>query len=118
MKRRSFVGGAFAGLVVLGRRPCGSTLKAGDVPKRTFGKTGEKLTIVGQAGGRFPLISFEEAKAVTQRAYELGVNYFDNAHSYWNGRSEEVYGAALAPFRKEVFITTKSVNRSREGAGG
>ena len=116
MKRRSFVGGAFAGLVVLGRRPRGSTLKAGDVPKRTFGKTGEKLTIVGQAGGRFPLISFEEAKAVTQRAYELGVNYFDNAHSYWNGRSEEVYGAALAPFRKEVFITTKSVNRSREGA--
>jgi len=26
-----------------------------DIPKRVFGKTGEKLTIIGQAGGRFPM---------------------------------------------------------------
>ena len=116
MKRRSFVGGAVAGLAVLSRSARGSTIKTGDIPKRTFGKTGEKLTIVGQAGGRFPLISFEEAKAVTLRAYELGVNYFDNAHSYWEGRSEEVYGAVLPAFRKEVFITTKTGERTREGA--
>ena len=116
MKRRSFVGGAFAGLIGLRRRPLGSTLKAGDVPKRTFGKTAQKLTIIGQAGGRFPLISFEEAKAVTQRAYDVGINYFDSAHSYWEGRSEEVYGEVLAPFRQEVFITTKTDKRSREGA--
>ena len=116
MKRRSFVGGAFAGLAALSNSARGSTIKTGDIPKRTFGKTGEKLTIVGQAGGRFPLISFEEAKAVTLRAYELGVNYFDNAHSYWDGRSEEVYGAVLPPFRKEVFLTTKTGERSREGA--
>ena len=56
MKRRRFVGGAFAGLAALSRSAHGSTIKTGDIPKRTFGKTGEKLTIVGQAGGRFPLI--------------------------------------------------------------
>ena len=61
------------------------------------------MTIIGQAGGRFPLISFEEAKAVTQRAYDVGVNYFDSAHSYWDGRSEEVYGEVLPPFRQEIF---------------
>lgn len=116
MRRRNFVGGAFAGLATLKHSAHGSAIKPGDIPKRTFGKTGEKLTIVGQAGGRFPLISFEEAKTVTRRAYELGVNYFDNAHSYWDGRSEEVYGEVLPAFRKEVFITTKTSERTREGA--
>lgn len=84
-----------------------SSVKPGDIPMRVFGKTGQKLTIIGQAGGRFPLISFEDAKAVTQRAYELGINYFDTARLYWNGRSEEVYGEVLAPVRKKIFLTTK-----------
>jgi uncharacterized protein len=86
-------------------------LKPGEIERRVFGKTGEKLSVIGQAGGRFPLISFDEAVAVTRRAYELGLNYFDNAHSYWNGRSEEVYGAALKDVRKKVFITSKSTQR-------
>jgi predicted aldo/keto reductase-like oxidoreductase len=90
--------------------------KSGDIPKRVFGKTGEKLTIIGQAGGRFPMCSYEDAKAITLRAYELGLNYFDTARIYWNGRSEEVYGDALQPFRKNIFLTTKSPQRSRKGA--
>lgn len=87
-----------------------------EIPKRVFGKTGEKLTVIGQAGGRFGMVSFEEAVAVTKRAYELGVNYFDCAHSYWDGKSEEVYGAALSGVRKKVFLTTKSTKRDRAGA--
>ncbi len=119
MRRRTFIGsmmgGAIAGLgSQANARP--SKLKVEDIPVRTFGKTGEKLTIIGQAGGRFPLISEEEAKAVVLRAYELGINYFDNAHSYWDGRSEEVYGKVLPPFRKQVFITTKTMQRKRKEA--
>jgi len=116
MKRRTFFGGAFAGLAATayGLRPPKS--RAGDIPQRTFGKTGEKLTVIGQAGGRFPLISFEEAKAITLRAYDLGINYFDNSVDYWDGRSEEVYGAVLPPFRKHIFMTTKANNRTRAGA--
>lgn len=72
--------------------------------------------MIGQAGGRFPLCSFEEAKAITRRAYDLGINYFDNAHSYWGGRSEEVFGEVLPAVRKDVFITTKSTDRTRDGA--
>jgi predicted aldo/keto reductase-like oxidoreductase len=87
-----------------------------DIPKRVLGKTGEKLTIVGQAGGRFPMIGFEQAKAVTRRAYDLGVNYFDCARIYWNGRSEEAYGEALAGVRKNIFLTSKSPERTRKGA--
>jgi len=48
--------------------------------------------------------------------HHLGINYFDNAHSYWDGRSEEVYGEVLPAFRKQVFITTKSVKRTRQEA--
>jgi predicted aldo/keto reductase-like oxidoreductase len=87
-----------------------------EIPKRVFGKTGEKLTVIGQAGGRFGMVTYEDAVAVTKRAFELGVNYFDNAHSYWGGRSEEVYGEALQGVRKKVFITTKSERRDKASA--
>ena len=121
MRRRTFIGGmtlgAIAGLGQAGKGArAASKVKVGDIPRRTFGKTGEKLTVIGQAGGRFPLISEEDAKAIVLRAYELGINYFDNAYSYWDGHSEEVYGMVLPPFRKEVFITTKSTQRSRKEA--
>lgn len=114
MQRRSFFGGMFAGLSLAG--PKAQAMKAGDIPTRVFGKTGESLTVVGQAGGRFPLCSFDEAKAIVKRAVELGINYFDNAHGYWNGRSEEVFGEVLPPFRKKLFITTKSTKRTRAEA--
>jgi aryl-alcohol dehydrogenase-like predicted oxidoreductase len=110
------MGGAVASLGSQVLRAQPSSLKAGDIPMRTFGKTGVKLTVIGQAGGRFPLISEEEAKAVVLRAYDLGINYFDNAHGYWDGRSEEVYGKVLPPFRKDVFITTKTMKRTRKEA--
>jgi predicted aldo/keto reductase-like oxidoreductase len=117
MRRRTFLStSAAAGLAACAWGAETVQLKPGDIPKRVFGKTGERLTIIGQAGGRFPLCSYEDAKAVTQRAYELGVNYFDCAHNYWNGRSEEVYGDVLPPFRNQIFLTTKSSQRTRQGA--
>src|SRR3984957_15821809 len=117
MRRRTFLStSAVAGLGALTWGAGTLQAKAGDIPKRTLGKTGERLTIVGQAGGRFPLCTFDEAKAVTLRAYELGINYFDTARIYWDGKSEEVYGAVLPPFRKNIFLTTKSPERSRKGA--
>ena len=114
MRRRTFLSTTAA--VGAGLSAKAADIKPGDIPTRVFGKTGEKLTIIGQAGGRFPMISFDEAKAITQRAYDLGINYFDTARIYWDGRSEEVYGAVLAPFRKSVFLTTKSPQRTKQGA--
>ena len=89
MRRRTFLtSSAAAGLAVCMDRL--AIAKPGDIPKRVFGKTGERLTVIGQAGGRFPLCTFDDAKAITLRAYELGVNYFDTARIYWHGKSEEV----------------------------
>jgi predicted aldo/keto reductase-like oxidoreductase len=115
MRRRTFLSAsAITGLALESATPTHAA--PGEIPKRVFGKTGEKLTIIGQAGGRFPLCTFEEAKAITLRAYELGINYFDCARIYWDGKSEEAYGAVLPPFRKHIFLTTKSPQRSRAGA--
>jgi predicted aldo/keto reductase-like oxidoreductase len=113
MQRRGFFGGIFAGLA-LGRKP--AQARPGGIPTRVFGKTGVNLTVIGQAGGRFPLCTFDEAKAIVRRAVELGINYFDNARVYWDGKSEEVFGAVLPPFRKNLFLTTKTVQRTRKGA--
>jgi len=115
MRRRTFIStSAVAGFSLQGTRA--ASVAVGDIPKRVFGKTGEKLTVIGQAGGRFPMCSYEDAKTITLRAFELGINYFDCARIYWNGKSEEVYGDVLPPFRKKIFLTTKSPQRSREGA--
>jgi aryl-alcohol dehydrogenase-like predicted oxidoreductase len=83
---------------------------------RQLGKTGQQLTIVGMGGARFHLIPFDEGVSLVRRAYDLGINYFDMARSYWNGRAEQVYGAAIPPFRKQIFLTSKTGQRSRKGA--
>src|SRR5205814_3382006 len=79
-------------------------------------RTGSPRPVIGLASGRFPLISTEEAIALTRRAVELGINYFDTAHGYWNGHSEEVYGKVLPAVRQRVFLTTKATERTRRGA--
>jgi uncharacterized protein len=115
--RRTFVGAAFAGLGITGISARPPKPKAGDTPMREFGKTGVKLTVVGQGGARLALLRTKEAaRSHLRHAYELGLNYFDCARSYWEGHSEEVYGDVLSDVRKQVFITTKSSKRTRAEA--
>ena len=61
MKRRTFVGSIFAGLASarssFAAQARASKLRVGDIPTRVFGKTGESLTIIGQAGRlRLPVL--------------------------------------------------------------
>jgi aryl-alcohol dehydrogenase-like predicted oxidoreductase len=112
IRRRTFVGGAFAGLSItgLGARP--PKPPTGATPMREFGRTGVKLTVIGQGGARLALLRNKEAaRAHVRHAYDLGLNYFDCAHSYWDGHSEEVYGDVLSDVRKNVFLTTKCTQR-------
>ena len=115
MRRRDFLGAAFSGLAAASASPI-QKAGAGDIPKRPLGRTGEKLTVIGMGGARFHLVPFQEGVAVVRRAYDLGITYFDMARSYWDGRAEEVYGAAIPPFRKAIFLASKSGQRNRRGA--
>jgi aryl-alcohol dehydrogenase-like predicted oxidoreductase len=46
-----------------------------------------------------------EFQRMIRRAHELGVNYFDTAAAY--GDAEQLLGAAVAPFRQDLFLATK-----------
>ena len=47
----------------------------------------------------------EEFRRMLNRAYELGVNFFDTAEGY--GDAESILGETVNPFREEVHIATK-----------
>jgi len=51
----------------------------------------------------------EHGRPFIKRALELGINFFDTANMYGNGRSEEVLGRALRDFakREELVIASK-----------
>ncbi|MCU0644810.1 MAG: aldo/keto reductase [bacterium] len=69
---------------------------------RVLGRTGFKVSDIGMGTNR----SIESN--IIRYAYDKGVNYFDSAEGYGNGRSERMIGEALKFMdRKKVFITTK-----------
>ncbi len=50
----------------------------------------------------------DEARRLIEICFEAGVNLFDTADGYSEGRSEEILGAALAGRRDKALISTKS----------
>jgi aryl-alcohol dehydrogenase-like predicted oxidoreductase len=117
MQRRTFVGGAFAGTGLTGAYAQPGKQKVGDIPTIEFGKTGVRVTRIAQGGARMDLHpTVKEAAGHVRRVYEMGVTYFDCAHNYWDGRSEEAYGLGLAEVRKSIFLTSKSGKRTRAEA--
>jgi predicted aldo/keto reductase-like oxidoreductase len=84
--------------------------------KRPLGKTGVEVTILG-LGGEGILRTFgqeEEAISVIQRAIDLGITYFESARAY--AGSESYYGMALKDRRREIFLASKSHERTVDGA--
>jgi myo-inositol catabolism protein IolS len=49
----------------------------------------------------------DDVNAVVDQALDLGINYFDTAEAYNNGRSEESLGIAIKRRRDEAIIGTK-----------
>ena len=87
-----------------------------ELTKRTLGKTGADVTILG-LGGEGVLRTFgreRDAHALINRAIDLGIRYFESARAY--SGSESYYGGALSERRKDIFLTSKSHARDREGA--
>ena len=86
------------------------------LPKRPLGKTGVEVTILG-LGGEGILRTFgqeKEAVALIQRAIDLGITYFESARAY--SGSESYYGEALKEWRRDIFLASKSHERTGDGA--
>jgi len=86
------------------------------LPRRPLGKTGVEVTILG-LGGEGILRTFgqeKEAVALIQRAIDLGITYFESARAY--SGSESYYGEALKERRRDLFLASKSHERTEDGA--
>jgi predicted aldo/keto reductase-like oxidoreductase len=114
--RRDFVKTVgLAGLAVAGGgatgalatpEPPASAAKASAMPKRTLGKTGVEVSILGLGGG-FDTINNQ---ILLKQAMKWGARYWDTAESYGNGLSEEGMGRFFGRnpgARQEVFLVTK-----------
>jgi predicted aldo/keto reductase-like oxidoreductase len=86
------------------------------ITRRTLGKTGAEVTILGFGGeGLLRTYGYEkEAYELINMALDLGINYFESARAY--SGSEEYYGIALKERRKSIFLTSKSHARDKKGA--
>ncbi len=88
------------------------------MPTRSFGKTGYKVGIFslgGQATLEIPGKA-EESASIVNRAIDLGVNYIDTAAGYGDGTSETHIGQVLKTRRREVFLASKTADRTYDGS--
>ena len=97
---------------------------------RSLGSTGLQVSRIALGCGNFGGIgsapefygqgeSDEEAFAIMDAAYELGINVFDTADAYGGGRSEAAIGRWLAEkgsaVRDQVLLSTKAFNPVGDG---
>lgn len=52
-------------------------------------------------------LGYEDSKKVIDRALDLGINFFDTADVYSNGKSEQIVGRVLKGMRNQVVLATK-----------
>ena len=111
--RREFVKAAAAGLAA----GAASAKTLGEIPKRTLGKTGLEMSIIGLGGARTGNLRDEKQALDTIRhCYDLGINYFDTAAAGAYGISQKRYGLALADVRDKIYLGTKTRHRTRAHA--
>lgn len=86
----------------------------GKLEKRSLGSTGEMLSVIGFGGIIVKDATVDDASSIVKIAIDTGVNYFDVAPSY--GDAEIKLGPALKPYRKNIFLSCKTTNRTKEDA--
>jgi predicted aldo/keto reductase-like oxidoreductase len=95
--------------------PILSTGKTGGLPYRTLGKTGLEvslLTVGGWSIGNREELTEKESIRLMRTAIDEGINFFDNAWDYHDGRSEKWMGKALRDgYRQKVILMTKHHGR-------
>lgn len=88
------------------------------MPTRSLGKTGYKVGILSLGGQATLEIKGkeEESEKIINRAIDLGINYIDTAASYGQGVSQLNIGRVMKTRRKEVWLSTKTHDRTYDGS--
>ena len=83
---------------------------------RQLGRSGVRVSVIGvgtnQFGGKVDQKGVDE---LVRAAVDHGINFFDTADIYQEGRSEETLGSALEGLRSEVLVATKVAMKMGEG---
>jgi len=89
---------------------------------RNLGKTTERISAIGLGcmgmSYAYGPTNEKESLATLYRALELGVNFWDTADMYADGKNEELISKVLKGYRDKVFLATKFGFRFRNGATG
>jgi aryl-alcohol dehydrogenase-like predicted oxidoreductase len=84
---------------------------------RRFGRIGWDVAEIGfgawAVGGEWGAVDDEQSIAAMKRALELGVNFFDTADVYGDGRSERLLGRLRKETKTPFHIATKAGRRLR-----
>jgi len=96
----------------------GEAMTGAVVAQRPFGKTGERVSMLGLGGFHIGKPSSEgESIRLIQRAIDGGITFMDNCWDYNEGESEVRMGKALAGgLRQRVFLMTKLDGRTGQAA--
>jgi uncharacterized protein len=85
------------------------------ITHRTFGYTGVDVSVLGVGGYHLGSVKTQtEAMHIVHEAIDRGVNFFDNAWDYHDGKAEERMGKALKGRRHEVLLMTKVCTHGRD----
>jgi predicted aldo/keto reductase-like oxidoreductase len=89
-----------------------------EVPRRTLGRTGEKVSMVGLGGYHIGNQKDEqESIRIIRTALDNGINFLDNCWDYNGGESEVRMGKALRDgYRQGAFVMTKIDGRTKKAA--
>jgi Predicted oxidoreductases of the aldo/keto reductase family len=114
MQRRDFMKQAAiaAAVTSASRVKADGKVPVNPIAKRTLGKTGERLSIIGFGGIVVTDTEPNAAANIVAEAVDRGINYFDVAPSY--GNAQERLGPALAPYRKNCFLACKTEGRKKD----
>jgi aryl-alcohol dehydrogenase-like predicted oxidoreductase len=94
-------------------------MKNSEVPFRTLGRTGERVSAIGLGGWHLGLKHVDEKLSVriVREAIDRGINFMDNSWDYNEGASEIRMGKALRDgYRSKAFLMTKIDGRSKTAA--
>lgn len=95
----------------------GAETNNAQLPKRTLGRTGAKVSILAfGCGSRFLMYNDEQAIEALNHALDLGITYVDTAYAYGDGVSEIRVGRVMKTRRNQVWLATKVPDRGGDDA--